>query len=450
MAEAARQANPSFVEAITVVSNKEPREEQSLLGGLVSLVYYESILSDTVRATVTFADTGANANSTTKNVSVVEGLPIVGQEKVKLKFKDNNDVKLGDKPEMYLYVNKVSPLSDDSRKTLMQLDLVSKEFILNEKTRITKRYDGNISDNVKQLLTDTNSIGLKTEKDLDLEQTSNNFNFIGNNKKPFYVINWLSRKAISANNQKKGVTAGYFFFETSEGFHFKSIDSLFAQKQKKSIIFNDTPGIPQGYDSKALTYSKDNLVNAQDKLKMGAFSTRTILFDPFTTYYEVVTPNAERNEDELKLAGKNLPVLNPEFNQDQTNKEFSRTTYYLLDKGTLATGNTEQQLEKKDQENFEYKQILNQSIMRFNQFFSSKATITIEGDFSLHAGDMIYLDVPQLEKERSKNVSRENSGLYIIAELTHLVDTNGTFTRLNLVRDSFGRTGKPSQESIVQ
>ena len=445
-----RSSNPGKIEAIQIVSNKPPRKDVSLLGGLISLVYYESIVSDTVRATITFADTGVIEGDATNGVSVLEGLPIVGEERVKIKFEDNNEVKIGDKPELTLYVNKVTPLSDDTRKTLVQLDLVSKEFILNEKTRITKRYDGKISDNVNKLLTDSNSIGLKTEKNVDIEQTSNNFNYIGNNKKPFYVINWLSRKAISAQNQKKGKSAGYFFFETSEGFHFKSIDTLFSQEQKKSIIYNETPDTPEGYDLKALTYSKDNMVDAQEKLRMGAFSTRTILFDPFTTYYEVITPNSNDNEDDLKLAGKNLPVMNPEFNQEGANKEFSRTTYYLLDKGTLATGNTDQQLEKKNEENFEYSQILNQSIMRFNQFFSSRATVTIPGDFSLHAGDMIYLDVPQLENEKTKNVSRENSGLYIIAELTHLVDTNGTFTRLNLVRDSFGKTGKANSEGILR
>ena len=56
------------------------------------------------------------------------------------------------------------------------------------------------------------------------------------------------------------------------------------------------------------------MIDAQKKLQIGAYSTRTILFDPFTTYYEVVTPNAENNEEDLKkLGGNNLPVLNPEL-----------------------------------------------------------------------------------------------------------------------------------------
>ena len=445
-----RSATPSIPKTITITSNEDESKKVDLVGGLISIAYFESLMSDTLRATITFTDTGVN-NSDNIKESILEGLPIVGQEMVVLKFEDNNKVTIGDKPELVMYVNKVTPISDDTRKTQIQLDLVSAEFIRNEKTRITKRYDGKISDHVKQLLTEGNSIGLKTKKDVsDIDETLNNYNYIGNNKKPFYIINWLSRKAISAKNQKKGKSAGYFFFETADGFHFKSIDSLFAQEQKKSIIFNETPGIPEGYDLKALEYSKDNNVNVQNKLKMGAFSTRTVLFDPFTTYYEVVTPNAATDEDSLKLGGKKLPKLNDEFNNEEANKEFTRTTYYLLDKGTLATGDTTQQLEKKDEQNFEYKDILNQSIMRYNQFFSSTANVTIPGDFSLHAGEMVYLDVPQLEEKKAENVSKQNSGLYIIAGLTHYIHvTEGTFTKLSLARDSFGKTGKPSKTSIT-
>ena len=64
-----------------------------------------------------------------------------------MKIKDNNDVVLdfGDTKNNHLYVNKITPLSDDSQKSLSQLDLVSKEYILNEKLRLNTRFDGKIS-----------------------------------------------------------------------------------------------------------------------------------------------------------------------------------------------------------------------------------------------------------------------------------------------------------------
>ena len=437
-----RAGGSSFIEKIDVVSNKDQSKNVSVANGTILLMYYESILQDSVRATVTFVDTGNAIDGKT----VIEGLPMVGQEKVSLKFTDNNKKTL----DLTLYVNKVTPLVNETNKSMVKLDLSSKEYIMNEKVRLNTRFDGKISDHIKKILTDQNYLG--TEKKVDIESTSNNYNFIGNNRKPYYAMNWLSKKAVPDLPDAKGNSAGYLFFETSEGFKFKSIDSFFAQEKKKSIIFNQTPdsggaNIPAGYDIKALDYTKDNSVDVQEKLKMGAFSTRTVLFDPFNCYYEVITPNAKEKEKSLKLAGKELPVLNPEFNRGGVNKEFSRTTYMLLDKGTLPSGNTTQQIEKSREENFDPKNILNQAIMRYNQLYSIKTTITIPGDFSLHAGDVVFIDAPELAPE-TKEVSKENGGLYIIADLCHYISPKETYTKLNLVRDSFGRIGNHTSGKI--
>ena len=442
-----KSAEPSNIKQLDIISNKDDKKV-SVVGGTVGLLYYESILQDSVRATLTFADAGNTIN----NKTALDGLPIVGQEKVEVKFADNNDVEM----KMTLYVNKVTPMTDDTTKSMVQLDLTSREFIMNEKVRLNKRFDGKISDHIQKILTDPNYLG--TKKKVDIEETSNNYNFVGNNRKPYYAMNWLSKKAVSAKNQKQGDSAGYFFYETNDGFFFKSIDGLLSQEKKKSIIYNQSPdsrgeNIPAGYDAKALDYVKDNAVNVQDKLQMGAFSTRTVLFDPFNCYYEVITPNAKEKEKSLKLGGKELPVLNKEFNREGNNKEFSRTQYMLLDKGTLptggGTGKGQEQLNKSKEENFLPKDILNQAIMRYGQLFSQKSTITIAGDFSLHAGDVIFLDAPELQTDvKNDEVNKESGGLYIIADLCHYISPKETYTKLNLVRDSFGRKGNHTSGSI--
>ena len=443
-----KSAEPSHINQLDIRSNKNQGDTVSVVSGITGLLYYESILQDSVRATVTFADTGNAINDKT----ALEGLPIVGQEQVAVEFHDNNENKL----KMTLYVNKVTPMSNDTTKSMVQLDLTSKEFIMNEKVRLNERFDGKISEHIKKILTDPNYLG--TEKKVDVEETSNNYNFIGNNRKPYYVMNWLSKKSVSAKNQKQGDSAGYFFYETYNGFFFKSIDGLLAQEKKKSIIFNQSPDgrgqkTPKGYDLKALDFKKDNAVNVQNKLQMGAFSTRTVLFDPFTCYYEVITPTAEQKKSSYKTAGKDLPVLNKEFEREGKNKEFSRTTYMLLDKGSLPTGSgtgkDQEQLKKATEENFQPKDILNQSIMRYGQLFAQKSTITIPGDFSLHAGDVIFLDSPELKPDvKNDEVSKDSGGLYIIADLCHFISPKETYTKLNLVRDSFGRKGNHSSGSI--
>ena len=463
-----RSSAPALLQQIDVVSNENKNSTVSLITGTVRVLYYESILQDTVRASVVFSDAGntmtrtvktggqGNNNSRTrkdkKKISAVEGLPIVGEEQVSLKFTDNNNNTIKFGKENGLYINSITPIPTDSQTTgkAYELDLVSKGFIDNEKERVRYCSADQISEQVKKIFEEV----LKTEKDLDIEDTKNPIQYIGKNRKPFYVLNDLSKKAVSAGSQELGFSAGYFFYETSEGYKFKSIDTLLSGVKKKSIIYNETPdtagkGIPPEYDIKALTLDTDNRVNVQKKLAQGAYSIRSIAINPFDTKYETKIIDAHENEEKLKLAGKGLPTQNDVFKKDGADANFSRTTYYLNTVGQKHMGETEEQIEKAEDENFEKNEVVNQSIMRYNQLFASQITITIPGEFSLHAGDAVFMDIPQIGESQNKacgdEVNKEDGGLYIIADLCHYITAKETYTKLNLIRDSFGRDGNPTK-----
>ena len=448
-----RKSAPALLQRVDVISNENKSTSVSLINGTVRVLYWESILADTVSASVIFTDAGNTMTRTKKGqghgkrrkkVSAVEGLPIIGNEQVSLQFTDNNDNTIDF--DNSLYINKITALPTDSQTTTKsyEIGLVSKEFIDNEKVRVRVCRRGEVSDHAKFILEDV----LKTEKDIDLDDTSSPLDYIGKNKKPFYALNTLSTKAVSAQNQELGDSAGYFFWETSKGYNFKSIDTLLSGEQKKSIIYNETPdsaGTPKGYDLKALTLDVDNRVNVQKKLQMGAYNTRRIVFDPFNNNYEVQTMDAFNTEEKLKLGGKRLPILNDTFAKDGLDSDFSRTTFVLSTTGQLNVGKTEEQLEESKNENLKVKEIVNQSIMRYNQLFASQITITIPGEFSLHAGDTVFLDIPQISESENKacgdDVNEEDGGLYIIADLCHYITAKETYTKLNLIRDSFGRSG---------
>tara|TARA_Y100001972_G_scaffold56629_2_gene69685 strand:- start:1732 stop:3066 length:1335 start_codon:yes stop_codon:yes gene_type:complete len=431
-----KSSEPAFVSKIDVKSNKDGGKTVSLVGGFVELLYYESILQDSVKMDIVFTDTG---NAIDKK-SVLEGLPLVGTEEVNVAFEDNNENKI----KIKLYVNKVTPGIQETERSITSISLVSEEFIRNElgSSKLNLRFDGKISDHIKKIL--KKFLKSKKVKDKDIETTSNNYNFIGNRKKAFYTMNWLSKYAIPEKEGKPGDTAGFFLFETSDGYKFKSIDSLFAQKKKKSFIFTRSPDakgdVPAGYDGKILEYNSDNRVNIQEKFEMGTYGTKLIVFDPFNCFYQVIKKTSEESKKGTKLAGKDLPTLNEKFDV-KSKDNTTRATYYLVDKGTLPTGDVEQQIEKSGEPNFAAEQALNQGIRRYNQLFSGMITATISGDFSLHAGDVIFVDSPGLTTDQDEELNREFGGLYIIASLCHYVSSEETYTKMNLVRDSFGRKG---------
>ncbi len=443
-------AEPCITHKLDVKSNVTSGKTVSLVNGFVRLQYYESIMLDNIKASYTFTDTGDSIDGK----SVREGLPLVGTEEVEIKIEDNNGNILHFSPreKNALYVNKVTPFVEQTNRSMINLSLTSEEAIRNEQgeSRINIRFDGKISDHIEKIFKDF----LKCEKELTIDETSNNYNFIGNGRKAFYTLNWLSKMAIPSKEGKSGDTAGFLFFETSEGYHFKSIDTFFGQQYpngkrwKKKFIFNESVGpAPAGYDGKILEYSSTKKApDIQEKLKMGAYQTKLVVFDPFNCAYRVFEQTAKETEDKdgIKIAGTHLPVLNKKFEFD-TPENSTRTTYMLYDTGTLPTGDTDQQIESNATQNFESQTVLNQAIRRYNQLFTVVETITIVGDFSLHAGDAIFVDYPSLETEQSGNVDRESGGLYIIADLSHYITSSETYTKLNLVRDSYGRVNPNSR-----
>lgn len=435
-----RSTVPAQVSKAEITSN-EGGTTASLVNGFVSLMYYESILQDSVKVDFIFADTGNSVDGK----SVMEGLPIVGTEDFELKFEDNQEVKLefGSDNNNTLIVNKVTPRTVDTAKSIVTLNLVSEEFIRNEEgaSRINVRMDGKLSDHITNILENF----LITEKELDIEDTSNNYNFVGNNKKPYYTMNWLSKFGVPSQDGESGSTAGFFFWETSEGFKFKSIDTLFAQKSKKRFIYNGTDdgkGIPEGYDGKILDQTTDNRIDYQNKIRMGAYGTKLVVFNPFDCFYEVVPQTAEDTEEGTTGGGEALPVFNKKFDNPSTEENFTRTTFMLVDTGTLPSGDGKEQVDKNEEPNFQAQTVLNQGIRRYNQMFQQQMSITIGGDFELHAGDAIYIDTPSVKAETDDEMNKETGGKYIIADLCHYVTSKETYTKLNVVRDSFGRVAE--------
>ena len=430
------KSQPATISKADVVSNLDTEKIASLTNGIVRLTYFESILQDSIKASLVFSDAG----NAIDGKSVVEGLPLVGTEDFKLEMKDNNDEKL----KVNMVVNSMTPLYEDGSKNVINLNLVSEEFLRNEmgESRCRARFNGNISDNIEKIFKDR----LKSKKKLDIERTSNDYNFLGNGRKPYYILNILSKQSIPEGGEDG--SAGFLFFETADGYQFKSIDKLFDKKQKKSYVFNNSTdakeGTPAGYDGKILQHQSDSSINIQSKMNMGAYKTKLVMFDPYNCKYVVDEKTADEavEKKKVKLAGKGLPVFNEKFKTPT--KDFTRTTFMMIDSGTLPSGATEDQIKENQKDNFKAAQTLNQAIRRYNQLFSSMMEITIAGDFSLHAGDVIFVDIFSVKGEKDDTVNKESGGLYIIADLCHYVDSAGTYTKLNLARDSFGRKGNHS------
>jgi len=331
-----------------------------------------------------------------------------------------------------LYVNRIKNSNPLSNKDVFVLDLCTLEFINNEKTRVIKRYDNSISENVTRILKEV----LKTQKPIDADPTSIPYNFIGNERKPFYTCSWLASKSVPTKGI--GGAAGYFFYETSEGYKFKSIDVLNAQQPKKRFVYTNANAIAPHYDAKILSVNIERDMDLQQNLSLGVYANRTLYFDFFNFEYIPAEYTINAQEPKLTLVGENFKYVAPEFRESPT-----RFMTRIFDMGSLPSGNTpDAQLSSwasnPKKPNYDAANIMSQSIMRYNQLYSIKVNIIIAGDFSLHAGDIIECTFPDLSNiDSNKPTNKETTGKYIISSLCHKMTPKSCFTSLTLVRDSF-------------
>ncbi len=424
-------AKESDISKFEITSNEGKSLDVSL--GCVQLQYYESILDNTVRVSTILVDSGERTTGEGSSALEMEDLKLTGGEEVTLLMEDGYGQKLEFSGDSQFRIKAIHDAVQENVLTYM-IDLWSKECLDNElvETRVTKRYDGKISDSVDSILKNA----LKTPKVIDTDETENLFSFLGRSEKPFYKCAWLAKRSIPTGST--GKSAGYLFFETADGFKFKSIDKLFGQKYKRKLIYTRTPDLPVSYDAKILNYSYDSSIDVEKSLVTGSLF-RTEL--RATNFYDNKPRRNETShtnqEDQDKMGGTEHPVIAKDLGLQ--NKS-TRVVVRYDKKGVLPPGkNLEEQLKKSKENDYDIDAIIRQSSMRYNQLFTQKMSMTIAGDFGLRAGDIVYCDFPEMTTNTSKSVSHRKGGLYMIVDLCHLITTNKTFTRLNLVRESIGR-----------
>ena len=187
-----------------------------LSAGVVEYNYYESVLSNTISASATIVETGNEADGPGRGS--LDGLPIRGGERAQIKISDNQ----GGTLEVPLYVNRARDAIPGTQQDLYVLDFASQEYFANTQTRVTKRYEGKISDHISSILGDV----LPVSGEVDVDETSLEYNFIGNDRKPFYVCTWLASKSTSQSagtggSGSIGGSAGYLFYQNQKGFNFR-------------------------------------------------------------------------------------------------------------------------------------------------------------------------------------------------------------------------------------
>ena len=395
--------------------------EFPMTAGVQAIDYYESILSPSISVQVKILD--VDGTLTSKGV--------YGGEKLAIKIVAGKDSELEDfviTPEDHeLILNSIKDITSGVKQQAITLQFISKDLIKNEAAKINKRYVGNITDSVKDILT-KDPKGIQTTKSIDdVDRAVNNFAFVGNQHNAFDIIQRLQPKAGgSGYDDKTKSDYGFLFFETFDGYHFRSIRSLFEPEPEveytKSEISTSDDFVIDNYN---FSSGNDVVLN----LKSGLYNNETTFVELDKTKITKVKFNMTEAAD-LTLKPPKVPV--------NIEGKPSRIMLRVADTGVHQHYENSSKLE--DVQPFTDLAVYqNKSYARFALLNSQSLNITVGLNPELRAGQTIGVRFPDVESKTGlgDENSKDISGKYLISHLRHEFEGGKFRTHLRLIRDLF-------------
>ena len=397
--------------------------EFGLLSGVRSIDYYESITSPSISAVVKIIDVDGTLSS--------KG--VYGGEKLAVKMKSGKDSEFEEftiTPEKQeLILNSIGGVTSGVKQQTATLQFVSKDLIKNETARINRRYVGNISDSIKKIMTDDPK-GIKTTKEVDCEtdRSKNNYAFVGNKDTSFDIIQRLQPKAGGAGyNDETKTDYGFMFFENYDGYHFKSIRSLFELEPEFTYVKTEISA------SDDLVIEEYNLNSGNDivlNAKSGLYNNETTFVELDKTKITKVKFNMTEAAD-LALKPPKVPV--------NIEGKPSRIMLRVVDTGVHQHYEENDTSLENVQKFTDLAVYQNKSYARFALLNTQTLNITVSLNPELRAGQTILVRFPVSEyiNKFGDEKSNDISGKYLISHLRHEFEGGKFRTHLRLIRDLF-------------
>ena len=379
-------------------------------------------------------------------------LPLTGNERLELHVftPGQREIKYMEVTGTTLNVYKVDKIrisGGTARQQIYRVHFTSKEAIRNGITRISKAFTGPIENMVNEIVKDDKF--LASRKSLVVEPTATNTKFVIPNLKPFRAIKFLADQSVAKNY----LNAGYLFYEDTQGFNFRSFESMFAKgghtarpvieayamqpakvrtPDKNIDVIKDL----QSPDS----YSFVDVVNTLEEINNGLFANRLVTNDIYnkkiSTYdYDYHDNFGNYFHTEHNDGGKvNEKYLRPLVFVDQ---DKALSDYPLAKLMNVVDT-------KKVHNDYEFtppEDILPHKITQRAQLANFHLIMTVPGQTRLNVGNMISFALPDqrpVAHDQAQTLNPYYSGRYLILSIKHKFDMIAQKHTINLraVKDS--------------
>ena len=418
---------------------------------VIAINIYEDIFSPSITGNIAVVDTNA----------IITNAPITGQDYISFKITtpglENQSI---DFTENVMSIHRIDTrLSVSTGTEVFTLHFCSPEGLRDNRVRVSKSYTKSINNIVEDVL--TSKFYINSNKDLFIEPTVGIKKMVVPNMHPFKLINQLKREAQAEYNG----SPHYLFFENINGIHFRSLDSLYAQKDIGTYHSGDKGTIDfiKGgfgnveYELKRVLDYQFNANNDTLKNIAGGMLASSILshniynksynyndFDYISDFKKYDRVNGNILTAALG-AQDNYPIYNEvaldEF--DNTISQFPDSRVHLHPTSTVNGTDAQHYDYQTNTYPYTSNKIDETYLSRQSKFMElndgASITMEINGTTTVYAGSMVNFDMPiNGTDHENEKTDKYYSGRYLIQSTRHMFDQKSKrhTIMMNLVKDS--------------
>jgi len=205
---------------VWLYDTKNNNQGYNMLGSFTDLRLYESIHSPKMHGYLALTETQ----------NLIETMPITGHEVLTVEFKTPGLSSF----KTSFVVTGIGMREHSDKHNAYSLNLISYATYKTLNASISKAFRGNTGELVKKVFFDSFGKSLTDADDAD-----NEIAFVSPYWDPMTVINHITRLALYPNAKMR--TPNYVFYETHKGHKFKSLTSLYNQKNFTTFTFDKNP-----------------------------------------------------------------------------------------------------------------------------------------------------------------------------------------------------------------
>ena len=441
---------------LEIISYRQDKEESGpktmdIKGITLTMSITEDIFSNNMNGMITVYDT--------QDIRSI--FPLTGLERLSLKlntpglpgldYTNDNGV-----PFQIYKVDSVRKDTSNDIGQFYNIYFCSPEMYNNQITTVSRAYAGPIEVAVKDIF--RNKKYLNSKKPIFVEDTKTNAKYVIPSLKPFSAINFLSSQALSG----KYNNAGYLFYETSAGFHFRSLESMLAMggSVARPTRWNFQSQITQVKDTKkdevkdiqkrmqqVIRYEFGKQVDALENIRSGLYANRLVVHDAFNKTITTHDFNYKDNYEKgfhLESIGDEQDI-DKHITPDTPLNDTGKGLYDFADSKKMVV--TETSKVHNDYEFTPASDTIPKITSQKAGYRNMNMTLLVYGNTLLNAGDIINFTVPVMQPGQSAIPNPYTSGRYLIMAIKHTiaVTTNNHTMVLKCMKDSV-RTPYPRED----